>query len=34
MTPERWEQVNEMFHSALKREPAQRAAFPGLVHLR
>jgi eukaryotic-like serine/threonine-protein kinase len=27
MTPERWEQVNELFHSALEREPAQRPAF-------
>jgi eukaryotic-like serine/threonine-protein kinase len=27
MTPERWQQVNELFHSALEREPAQRAAF-------
>ena len=27
MTPERWQQVNELFHSALEREPSQRAAF-------
>src|SRR5262252_5591038 len=27
MTPERWEQVNELFHSALKYEPAQRASY-------
>jgi Tol biopolymer transport system component/predicted Ser/Thr protein kinase len=27
MTPERWLQVNELFHSALERAPAQRAAF-------
>jgi eukaryotic-like serine/threonine-protein kinase len=27
MTPERWLRVNELFHSALEREPAQRAAF-------
>ena len=27
MTPERWQQVNEIFHSALEREPARRAAF-------
>jgi hypothetical protein len=27
MTPERWQQVNELFHSALKHGPAQRAAF-------
>src|SRR5262245_7981872 len=27
MTPERWQRVNELFHSALEREPAQRAAF-------
>ena len=27
MTPERWQQVNELFHSALKREPTLRAAF-------
>ena len=27
MTPERWQQVNEVFHSALEREPPQRATF-------
>jgi Tol biopolymer transport system component/serine/threonine protein kinase len=27
MTPERWQQVNKLFHSALKREPTLRAAF-------
>jgi len=27
MTPERWQQVNEVFHSVLQREPDQRAAF-------
>lgn len=27
MTPERWEQIKELFHSALERAPAQRAAF-------
>jgi eukaryotic-like serine/threonine-protein kinase len=27
MTPERWQKVNELFHSALKHGPAQRAAF-------
>ena len=27
MTPERWLQVNELFHSALERVPGQRAAF-------
>jgi serine/threonine-protein kinase len=27
MTPERWRRVDELFHSALEREPAQRAAF-------
>ena len=27
MTPERWQQVDEVFHSALEREPVQRAAF-------
>jgi hypothetical protein len=27
MSPERWQQVNKLFHSALEREPAQRAAF-------
>jgi Tol biopolymer transport system component/predicted Ser/Thr protein kinase len=27
MTPERWQQINEVFHSALEREPRQRATF-------
>src|SRR4030095_14383101 len=27
MTPERWQRVNELFHCALERQPAQRAAF-------
>jgi serine/threonine-protein kinase len=27
MTPERWKQVNELFESALAREPGERAAF-------
>ena len=27
MTPERWTQVDELFHSALACEPALRAAF-------
>src|SRR5262249_27442165 len=27
MTPERWQQVNEVFHSALEREPRNRADF-------
>ncbi|MDQ3687717.1 MAG: tetratricopeptide repeat-containing serine/threonine-protein kinase [Acidobacteriota bacterium] len=27
MTPERWQQINELFHSALERERGQRAAF-------
>src|SRR4030095_1372679 len=27
MTPERWQKVNDLFHSALKRDPADRAAF-------
>jgi len=27
MTPERWRRVDELFHSALEREPAERAAF-------
>src|SRR5215469_8863268 len=27
MTPERWKQVNELFHFALAREPGQRADF-------
>jgi Tol biopolymer transport system component len=31
MTPERWQQVKELFHSALEREPAQRAAFLDLA---
>ena len=31
MTPERWQQVNEVFHSALEREPHQRATFLGQI---
>src|SRR5947209_2879601 len=27
MTSERWQQIEQLFHSALEREPAQRAAF-------
>ncbi|MGB7926119.1 MAG: protein kinase, partial [Pyrinomonadaceae bacterium] len=27
MTPERWQQIKELFHSALEREPEQRPAF-------
>jgi serine/threonine protein kinase len=27
MTPKRWQQIEELYHSALKREPSQRAAF-------
>jgi serine/threonine protein kinase/tetratricopeptide (TPR) repeat protein len=27
MTPERWRQVNQLFHSALEREQSQRVAF-------
>jgi hypothetical protein len=27
MTPERWRRVDELFHSALEREPAERATF-------
>ncbi|HTL54781.1 MAG TPA: protein kinase, partial [Candidatus Limnocylindrales bacterium] len=27
MTPERWRRVDELFHSALEREPAERAAL-------
>src|SRR5215813_12749571 len=27
MTPERWQQVNQLFHSALKYDPSQRASF-------
>src|SRR5215813_1698373 len=27
MTPERWQKVNDLFHSALKCDPADRAAF-------
>ena len=25
MTPERWEQINKLYHAALEREPNQRA---------
>lgn len=27
MTPEQWKQVNDLFHSALEREPTQRVAY-------
>jgi eukaryotic-like serine/threonine-protein kinase len=27
MTPERWQQINQIFHSALERNPGDRAAF-------
>jgi serine/threonine-protein kinase len=27
MDPERWQQIDQLFHSALKCEPAARAAF-------
>jgi eukaryotic-like serine/threonine-protein kinase len=27
MTPERWRQIEEIYHSALEREPVERAAF-------
>ena len=27
MTPERWQQVEQLYHSALEREPSRRAAF-------
>lgn len=27
MTPERWQQINELYHSSLEREPFERAAF-------
>src|SRR5436309_159524 len=27
MTPERWEQIGRIYHAALEREPAERAAF-------
>jgi hypothetical protein len=27
MTPERWQQVKEIFHSALQHEPEQRSGF-------
>ena len=27
MTPERWQQVNDLFHAALERAPADRAPF-------
>src|SRR5262249_8700772 len=27
MAPERWQKVNELFHSALARDPAERPAF-------
>ncbi len=27
MTPERWQKVEQIYHSALEREPVQRATF-------
>ena len=27
MKPERWQQLDDLFHSALGRAPAERAAF-------
>ena len=27
MNPERWQELDQLFHSALKREPGERAAF-------
>ena len=27
MTPERWQEIEELYHAALKREPSQRSAF-------
>src|SRR6266496_405842 len=27
MTPERWKQIDQIFHDALQREPSERAAF-------
>ncbi len=27
MTPERWQQIEQLYHAALEREPAERAAF-------
>ena len=27
MTPERWKQIEQLYHSSLKQEPSQRAAF-------
>src|SRR5882672_1683249 len=27
MTPERWQQLKQIFHSALERNPAERSAF-------
>jgi eukaryotic-like serine/threonine-protein kinase len=27
MTPERWQQVEKLYHAVLEREPSQRAAF-------
>jgi serine/threonine protein kinase/cytochrome c-type biogenesis protein CcmH/NrfG len=27
MTPERWQQINDLYHSSLEREPRERAAF-------
>lgn len=27
MKPERWQQIDSLFHSALEREPEERAAF-------
>lgn len=27
MKPERWQQIEDIYHDALEREPSQRAAF-------
>ena len=27
MTPERWKRIEELYHAALARPPAERAAF-------
>jgi hypothetical protein len=27
MKPERWQQIERLYHAALEREPAERAAF-------
>ena len=33
MTPERWQKVKEIFHTALDKPAAERTAFLSLIHI-